>query len=79
MHRMLPTQAPIDELTCIFFRRDAPNAARYAVPDGKGSFGLVPDLRKSTALRLLSAAGCYLASFLLSLRLFEFLQLGLPK
>ena len=34
-------KAPIDELTCIFFQRDAPNAARYAVPGGKGSFVLV--------------------------------------
>ena len=41
---MLPGQeAPLDELTCIFFQRDAPNAARYAVPDGKGSFGLWPE------------------------------------
>ena len=38
----------------------------------------IPDLRKSTALRLLSAAGCYLASFLSSLRLCEFLLLPLP-
>ena len=37
------------------------------------------NLRKSTALRLLSAAGCYLASFLSSLLLFEFRLPALPR